>query len=186
MSHDLEILDGEASFAFNGRNGDPWHSLGVAIDGNMTIPEALKACRGDYIVTKEPIKAQVPTYLHNGALIDGLQVEIEDKIATVRINPVTGQPIPFIGIEGCPFRVLDVGENICRTARQSINPVRPAFGRFDSKPTVRWATDDTSELSRVGNPSKSGIGTDRNQQERSSEYRQSTTNSGPSRCLARK
>ena len=71
-------------------------------------------------------------------------------------------------------------------SRQSINPVRPAFGRPDSKPTVRWATDDTSELSHVLNPSKSGIGADRNQKERSSEYRQSTTNSGPSRCVARK
>ena len=56
-------------------------------------------------------------------------------------------PIPFIGIRGCPFRVLDDGENICRTARQSFNPVHLAFGRSDSKPTARRATNETLDFS---------------------------------------
>ena len=64
-------------------------------------------------------------------------------------------PIPFIGIRGCPFRVLDDGENIFPVSRRSISPAHLAFGRLDFKPIVRRDTDDRPELSRVGSSSKS-------------------------------
>ena len=57
-------------------------------------------------------------------------------------------PIPFIGIRGCPFRVLDDGENIFPVSRLSFSPVRLAFGRSDLKPTDRRPTDDTLVILR--------------------------------------
>ena len=73
MAHDIQELDGKASFAYNSYQ-DPWHRLGTPVDGNMTIPQALVAANADFIVTKEPIHAQ-------GS--GGTPIEIESKKATV-------------------------------------------------------------------------------------------------------
>ena len=51
MSHELEIVDGEASFAYRKQGGAPWHKLGVAVDGHQTAPEMLKLAKADYEVT---------------------------------------------------------------------------------------------------------------------------------------
>ncbi|MGW8178863.1 MAG: DUF932 domain-containing protein [bacterium] len=74
MAHDIQEIDGKASFAFNANYGDPWHRLGTPVDGNMTIEEALQAANADFTVTKEPI------YVHGVA---GVPIEIKDKVATV-------------------------------------------------------------------------------------------------------
>lgn len=106
MSHDLEIdSTGMASMAFNAQFGDPWHSLGTPIDGNMTIEQALAACRGDYIVTKQPLKAVAPTFLADGEIVEGLEVDVKGKIATMRINPITGLP-QVLGILGSGYGVV--------------------------------------------------------------------------------
>ena len=77
-------------------------------------------------------------------------------------------------------------ENICRISRLSISPAHPAFGRLELKPIVRRYTDDKSALSRVGNSSKSESKLSGTSKERSSEYRQSTIDHGPSHRLASK
>lgn len=40
MAHEIEIVDGKAAFAYNVKNGLPWHGLGHKIDGGMTPTEA--------------------------------------------------------------------------------------------------------------------------------------------------
>ena len=65
MAHLIEIKDGKASFAYNNKNGIPWHELGTAFDGPMTAVEAIKESGADFTVeargvanlTTEQIKA---------------------------------------------------------------------------------------------------------------------------------
>lgn len=91
--HDLQIKDGQASFAFNERYGDPWHKLGVAVDGNMTIEEAMTFSASDFTVTKEPLTAGVPA-----------TVPVEGKVATVATYP-NGQQVA-LGVVGKGYEVV--------------------------------------------------------------------------------
>lgn len=50
MSHNLEMIDGTASFFAN--NVPAWHNLGVVVDGAQTWEEAIKLARMDYTVSK--------------------------------------------------------------------------------------------------------------------------------------
>ena len=45
MAHNLEIRDGIASYAENGRRERAWHHLGRVFDHPMTVREALEASR---------------------------------------------------------------------------------------------------------------------------------------------
>lgn len=99
MSHDLEIRNGQASFAYNSTVGDPWHRLGTPMDGNMTIQEALVAAQADFTVTKEPLRAQV---LRDNEITF---VEVPGKIATVRDVPDTDE-LQVLGILGDGYGVV--------------------------------------------------------------------------------
>ena len=77
MSHDIEITNNKASFAFNELNGDPWHKLGTAVKGNMTIDEALSLANINFTVNKEPIYALINTDSNPS------YVPIDNKMATV-------------------------------------------------------------------------------------------------------
>lgn len=55
MSHDLEIVNGEASFAYNGQRGNPWHMLGTDVDGDMPLHVMLEAAHADYTVSLQPV-----------------------------------------------------------------------------------------------------------------------------------
>lgn len=55
MSHEIDRSNGRANFAFNSEGGKPWHRLGVAVPGLMTVSEALTAGGLDFEVTKRPI-----------------------------------------------------------------------------------------------------------------------------------
>ena len=79
MAHDLQVIDGKASFAYNSYQ-DPWHKLGTAVDGNMTIEQALTTANADFEVTKEPIFAQAATGTDK-------PIAIEGKVATVANYP---------------------------------------------------------------------------------------------------
>ena len=43
MAHNIEINNGVASFAENGRKERAWHKLGQVFDRPMTVKEALEA-----------------------------------------------------------------------------------------------------------------------------------------------
>lgn len=84
MSHDLEIVDGRASFAYNGKRGNPWHMLGTDVDGDMPIHVMMEASGADYTVRLEPLFVSV----QHGVDDDGLPIfgtiEVPDHWATVR------------------------------------------------------------------------------------------------------
>lgn len=61
MAHEIEIKNGVASFAENGRRERAWHGLGQVFDRPMTVTEALQASHADYEVTLQPIAVLTPT-----------------------------------------------------------------------------------------------------------------------------
>jgi phage/plasmid-like protein (TIGR03299 family) len=93
MSHELEIIEGQASFAYNRQNGNPWHRLGVAMDGLGTADEMLAAARADYTVSTAPIYVLTP---------DGFQESATHK-ATIR--PVA-DGTQTLGIVGKGYEVM--------------------------------------------------------------------------------
>lgn len=60
MSANIEIKNGVASYAENGRKERAWHKLGQVFDRPMTINEALEASHADYEVALQPIVAMTP------------------------------------------------------------------------------------------------------------------------------
>lgn len=79
--HALEISNGEARFAYNGKNGATWHGLGVDVEGAGTVTEMLALAQADFTVEKSPLYVK-------GA--NGEYVEVEDKVATTRTEMVLG------------------------------------------------------------------------------------------------
>ena len=108
MSHELEIVDGEASFAYRKQGGAPWHKLGVAVDGHQTAPEMLKLAKADYEVTLLSVLYASP----NGDI-----KEMEDRYITARVNE-DGKVIPFETVKN-RYRVvqnsavLEKALNVC-------------------------------------------------------------------------
>lgn len=74
MTHWLEITNGEARFAFNKHNGDPWHRLGTPVEGCAGIDEMLVAAQANWEVALRPL------YIN----ASGTFTEVPDKVATVR------------------------------------------------------------------------------------------------------
>lgn len=97
MAHKIEINEGIASYAENGKQERAWHGLGQVFDGPMTVIEALEASHADYKVEMQPIVALTPTLmdaLNNGTDIDTirellLDKTIENKMATMRLDKET-------------------------------------------------------------------------------------------------
>ena len=54
MAHLIEINNGKASFAENGRKRRAWHGLGQVFDGEMDVITALQASGADYTVDSIP------------------------------------------------------------------------------------------------------------------------------------
>jgi phage/plasmid-like protein (TIGR03299 family) len=55
MSHNLNYNNGRTSFAYNSKNGLPWHSLGQAVDGAMSWKEAMEKAGLNYNVSKRQL-----------------------------------------------------------------------------------------------------------------------------------
>lgn len=91
MAANIEINNGVASFAENGRKERAWHKLGQVFDRPMTVKEALEASHADYSVSLQDVamitpeialamsNGSVPTDLLLGALVSG-------KKATMRTD----------------------------------------------------------------------------------------------------
>jgi phage/plasmid-like protein (TIGR03299 family) len=58
MAHNLEIRDGQASFAAKGEKA--WHGLGQYVDKAMTAAEAMELARMDWDVEKRPLFVEEP------------------------------------------------------------------------------------------------------------------------------
>lgn len=85
MSHELEIIDGEASMAYNIMGGTPWHGLGTAVAGQQTAEEMLRIAKADYDVSLRPV------FVQND---DGEFVEVPERFATTRLDH-DGLLVPF-------------------------------------------------------------------------------------------
>jgi phage/plasmid-like protein (TIGR03299 family) len=55
MSHNLNYNNGRVSFAYNAKNGLPWHALGQSVEGAMTWREAMQKAGLDYKVSKRQL-----------------------------------------------------------------------------------------------------------------------------------
>jgi len=98
MSHEIEINnDGTARFAYNVKNGHPWHQLGVPMNGYGTIDEMLTAAQADYTVELVRLAAvnDEGEYILNP---DGTPIVLPDSLATVRHdNDGTIKPLASVG-----------------------------------------------------------------------------------------
>jgi phage/plasmid-like protein (TIGR03299 family) len=74
----LELVNGKASFAFNGLNGDPWHRMGTKMDGNMPLHVMLQEVGADFTAYAAPV-----TVVTNSGV-----VEVKDKLAVVAERPI--------------------------------------------------------------------------------------------------
>jgi phage/plasmid-like protein (TIGR03299 family) len=112
MSHELEVKDGTASFAYRKQGGAPWHRLGIAVDGHQTAPEMLQLARANYEVTLLPVQYTTP---------DGVLLEMEDRFITARVDE-DGSCTPFETVKN-RYRVvqnatvLDKALNVCGASR---------------------------------------------------------------------
>jgi phage/plasmid-like protein (TIGR03299 family) len=84
MSHDLEIVNGKASFAYNGKRGNPWHMLGTDVEGDMPLHVMLEAARADYTVSLQPVYVSTQIGTDDGGLPIFVNTEVEGHYATVR------------------------------------------------------------------------------------------------------
>jgi len=58
MSHELEMVDGVASMAYN-KAEMPWHGLGFPVEGDLTPNQMMKAARLDWTVDKHPLTLKI-------------------------------------------------------------------------------------------------------------------------------
>jgi phage/plasmid-like protein (TIGR03299 family) len=92
MAHNIEIVNGVASFAENGSKKRAWHGLGQVVPEPMFVADALKLCHADYEVKLQPVVALNDKLVHameNGEMIAAdelLSLLIPNKRATMRLD----------------------------------------------------------------------------------------------------
>lgn len=90
MAHNIEIVNGVASFAECIKKERAWHGLGQVFDRPMFVNEALKACHADFRVEMRPIMPIVNDMsLYEGLNLEGEEVEgliVPDVMATMRMD----------------------------------------------------------------------------------------------------
>lgn len=92
MAHNIEIINGVASFAENGSKHRAWHGLGQVFDRPMFIKEALEASHANYDVKLQPIVAlndDIIRAMENGEDISSdmlLSLIIPNTKATMRTD----------------------------------------------------------------------------------------------------
>lgn len=94
MAHNIEIRNGIASFVENKRNEIAWHQLGTRVDGMLSVEDALKQSKADFMVEKQTIyytTKSIEDILASGKSISSeelreLFMPIEGKKATIRTD----------------------------------------------------------------------------------------------------
>lgn len=88
MSHEIEFINGAASYVDNGRS-PAWHGLGESVDG-LTFAEAMTQAN----LEKWNVRAE-PLTVH----LDGHNYPVDDRQVIVRNNPGSGlvEPIATVG-----------------------------------------------------------------------------------------
>ncbi len=93
MAHELEILNGQASFVSH--REPAWHQLGTIVDNAMTAQEALTLGGLDWQVKMTPATVQIA----------GQLVSVPERMVTYRDDPLTGAPVP-LGVVGSYYRPI--------------------------------------------------------------------------------
>jgi phage/plasmid-like protein (TIGR03299 family) len=89
MAHELDITDGQASFA-NSRT-DHWHRLGQSVGHAMTAREALDAAHlAGWNVRKMPLQVPQKPIIGDTGVTTPPPLAVPDFYATVRTNPIHG------------------------------------------------------------------------------------------------
>ena len=92
MPANIEMVNGVASFAENGRRERAWHGLGQVVNEPMFVKDALKLCHADYNVGLQPICAltdEIRNAIENGEFINASLLKnliVENTMATVRLD----------------------------------------------------------------------------------------------------
>lgn len=60
MAHNIEIVNGVASYVENGRKERAWHRLGQVFDGQLSVKEALELSHANYKVEMQNVFAMTP------------------------------------------------------------------------------------------------------------------------------
>jgi phage/plasmid-like protein (TIGR03299 family) len=92
MSHELEIRNGRASFAYN-NSENPWHMLGTPMEGLQTADAMLEAANAGFEVYTSPLYS----------MTDSGMMEVESHKATVRNLDDTTQ---VLGVVGKDYQVV--------------------------------------------------------------------------------
>jgi phage/plasmid-like protein (TIGR03299 family) len=109
MAHELEIINGEASMAYNRTNGLPWHRLGTPMDGLQTPAVMLQAAKADYEVHKSAAYMLDPT--------TAAAVEVPGTFHTWRRTPIvidedgiSGNEVQPLGTVSERYRIIQNAE----------------------------------------------------------------------------
>jgi phage/plasmid-like protein (TIGR03299 family) len=98
MGHELDITNGIASFASAREHA--WHRLGIVVEEAMTAEEALRAAHlADWNVRKLPLQATQEPLIDEHGVTERAPIDVPDRYATVRTNPVTGCT-DYLGVVG--------------------------------------------------------------------------------------
>lgn len=100
MSHDLEQTNGTTFFADS--RADAWHQLGQQVGHCMTAEEVMAESQlANWNVRKHRIWTE-------GS--DGFPLQIDDRMATVRTNPITGNT-DYLGVVGKTYQPIQNEES---------------------------------------------------------------------------
>ena len=93
MSHELEMVKGEAAMAFTGSRDNIWHRLGTEVPDDVTSEEMLKKAKLNWTVSKQPLFMKVGKELvetSQRALVRDSDNKILDYVGDTW-NPVQNQ-----------------------------------------------------------------------------------------------
>ena len=102
MAHELDITDGQVSFA-NSRS-DAWHRLGQSVGHTMTAREALHSRAPGRLERPQDAAAGSPSNPSSGqtASPHPHPLAVPDFYATVRTNPINGA-LDVLGVVGSKY-----------------------------------------------------------------------------------
>ena len=101
MAHELDITDGQVSFA-NSRD-DAWHRLGQSVGHAMTASEALHAAHlAGWNVRKMALRVPQQAILGPDGVTTPAPLAVPGFYATVRTNPIDGRP-DVLGVVGAKY-----------------------------------------------------------------------------------
>lgn len=92
MPANIEMINGVASFAENGKRERAWHGLGQVVEEPMFVKDALKLCHADFNVGLQPVVAlseELKNAMDNNEFINASMLRellVDNTMATMRLD----------------------------------------------------------------------------------------------------